>query len=166
MTTKPVLEKISDEVVLRLKNITVANGYQFTIQDVRLVSRKTNTWQPRPLTIRVEQASITENEELSYPGNPPRKAYNMEFEITGYASDIDRDESEVGMTDPSVTDTQMIAAIQKALTNNDAANWHTFGSNAIIADITEASPFDAAEHDGGKVMLSVTYRTSEVNPFA
>lgn len=166
MTTKPVLEKISDEVVLRLKNITVANGYQFTIQDVRLTSRKTNTWQPRPLTIRVEQGTVSENEDLSYPGNPPRKAFDMEFVVYGYASDIDRDESEVGMTDSGVTDTQMIAAIQKALTNNDAAAWHTFDGNAIIADVTDAEPFDSPEYDGGKVTLSVTYRTSEINPFS
>lgn len=162
---KPVLEKISDEVVSRLRNITKANGYEFTIQSAELISRRTNTWQPVPLTIKVEYGELTENEELSYPGNPPRKAFDMQFEITGYAKDIDIDESEVGMTDASVTDTQMIAAIQKAITNNDPTGWYTFGGNAIVADIVSAESFDSPQHDGGKVMLSVTYRTSEVNPF-
>lgn len=163
---KPVLELISDEVVSRLGDITKANGYEFTIVSAELVTRETNTWTPEPLKIKVEYGDISENEDLSYPGNPPRKAFDMQFEISGYSRDIDRDETEVGMVNPSVTETQMIAAIQKALTNNDAASWHTFGGNAIIADITGSSTFDAAGFDGGKVMLSVTYRTSEINPFA
>lgn len=163
---KPVIEKISDEVVSRLRNITIANGYEFTIVAADLVKRETNTWTPQALKIKVEYGEIAENETYSYPGNPPRVAYDAEFVISGYSRDIDVDESEVGMTDASVTDTQMIAAIQKALANNDATAWHTFGGNSILASIVSASTFDAPGYDGGQVKLVVTYRTSEVSPFA
>lgn len=163
---KPVIELISDEVISRLGNISVANGYQFTVTDVSLVDRSTNSWTPAPLKIKVEYGEIEENNDLSYPGNPPRKAYDMAFQITGYSKDIDRDETEVGMTNASVTDTQMIAAIKKAIANNDAGSWHTFGGNAINASMVTAAFVDAPGHDCGQVILSVTYRTSEIDPFS
>jgi hypothetical protein len=163
---KPTLELISDELISRLGNITVANGYEFTAVSPQLIGRNRNTWDPQPLKIYVEQPGIARNESVSYPGNPPRTAYDMTFDVYGYASQLDRDAPQVGIADPSVTDTQMIAAIQKAIANNDAATWHTFGGNAINAQIAGAETFDGTEYDGGKVTLEVTYRTSEIDPFA
>ena len=169
---KPILELISEEIVSRLGNISVANGYEFTIVSAELVNRKTNTWQPEPLKIKVDYGDVSENEELSYPGNPPRKAFDAVFEISGYASDIDRDVDEVGMVNPSVTDTQMMSAMAKAITNNSAVDWHWFGTNvdgdpyAINAKISSMETFDAPGLDGARIMLEVTYRTSEINQYS
>ena len=162
---KPILEKITDEIILRLGEITVANGYEFTAVSAELVERGTNTWQPAPLKIKVEYGEINENEELSCVGVPYRQAFDAVYEISGYAEAIDRDEDEVGMINPSVTDTQMIAAIRKALVESDGGGWHLFDGNAIDARITASETFDAPGYDGGRVMLMVTYRTAETDPY-
>lgn len=162
---KPILELISETVVNRVKNITVTNGYEFTIAFAQLVDRNKNQWQPEPLAIYVQEAGIEKVPELCYPGNPPRVAYEAMFEITGFAGALDQDKDEVGAIDRSVTDTQMMAAIPKALTNNDAAEWQTFGGYAINANIDSIETIDSPGHDGARVMLGVIYRTSEIDPF-
>lgn len=163
---KPLPEKISDELIVRLKNIKVSGGYEFSHAGVQLIDRDSNTWTPEVRKIYVEQGEANYNEELSLPGNPPRSCYDMQFEISGYASQLDREDSQVGVAETGVTDTQMIAAIKKAILNASPGSWHTFGGNAINARIISSTPFDDPEHDGGRVVLQVTYRHDEGDEFS
>jgi hypothetical protein len=161
---KPILEKIADEVLARLQSITIANGYEFDASAVVMVNRDTNAWDAKPRRIIINQTTETENPDHNYPGNPPAVAYDVQFEITGYASQLDV-KGEVGVLNTNVTDTQMIAAIRKALANNDASGWHTFDGNAFNASFGTSTTVDAPGHDGAQVVLTVQYRTSEIDPF-
>jgi hypothetical protein len=161
----PILQSIADTVITRLENITVANGYEFTAADVSMVSRDTNDWQPGPRKILVDQKEEVENEESSYPGNPPRIAWNVQFDIWGFAANLDHPAGEIGIAGDSTTENQMIAAIKKAIVNNDAASWMTFGSNAINARFTSSRPNDSQGHDGVLVTLDVLYRIKETDPY-
>lgn len=162
---KPIIELISEQVVSRLQNITKSNGYEFTVAFAELIDRDKNQWQPEPLGIYVQEVGIEEIPELSYPGNPQRIAFDATFEITGFASGLDIDETETGQINRGVTDTQMMASIKKALANNDAQGWHTFGGYAFNAKMGSAETVDMPGHDGARVMLNVMYRTSEIDPY-
>ncbi len=60
----------------------------------------------------------------------------------------------------------MAAAIKKALANNDAGSWHTFGGNAIDASWPTSQHFNEPGWDGAVVTLMVTYRVSEIDPYS
>ena len=160
----PINKQIVDEVISRLGNITTGNGYAFTATVEGKVDRDVDQFLPSPFDIYVEVQSETENEELSCPGNPPRVALDMVLKIDGYANRLDNSASE-----STTTEHVMKAAIFKALKNNDAATWHTFGNTpggdprAINATITTMAEFDEAGWDGASILLSVTYRVSELD---
>lgn len=162
----PIIQLIADEVVNRLGNILKGNGYEFDVAFVLPVSRDTNTFHPSPRGIYVKQQAEAENEELSCPGNPPAVAYDVVFEITGYANQIDTDTTEPAIVDDGATVNNMLASIQKAIANNDAAHWHEFDGNSLNATMPVAETMETADYDGAKVELIVTYRTSEIDPYA
>lgn len=162
----PILENIAAVVLARLKNITVANGYEFEAADVSMVSRSTNDWQPGPRKILIDQQEEVEDEEHTYPGNPARIAWIVQFHIWGFVADLDRPAGEIGIAGDSTTENQMIAAIKKALANSDAAGWQTMGDNAFNAWIASARPNDSEGHDGVQVVLEVNYRIQETDPYA
>jgi len=161
----PVVQKILDVIVTRLKNITADNSYEFEVGDVQVVSRDKNTWNPKPRDIYIDQKDSVLNEEHSVEGNPSGRAYDVDFEIHGFAKLLDVDATEEGVTDTNTTDNQMMAAIMKAIVNNDATGWQTFGSNAIDALFPTFGPFDGPGHDGGMVTLSVSFRFDETDPY-
>lgn len=161
----PVLDNIIAEIIDRLRNITRANGYAFNVAEVKQVERDTNNWQPQVLGIYIEQKEETPNEDLFRPGNPPAVAYNVQFEISGYARQLDANPLEAGVCDKSVSDNQMKASITKALANNDPSQWHQFGGNAINASLADGTPFDDPGFDGARRLLTVLYRVSETDPY-
>ena len=158
-----VNQEIINAIILRLKNITVANGYAFNVGTVEKPNRDSDHWMPGQNDIYVEIESEEENEDWFCPGNPPRIAFDMTVLINGYGSRIDRDASEVGITDRSVTENVMASAIQKAIANNDAGSWHTFGGYAKTARFAGKQQFDEPGWDGSTMRLVVTYRTSELD---
>ena len=162
----PVIQNISDTVISRLKNITVANGYEFEAGTVQIVNRDMNTWQPSPRDIYVDQQPETANDDISYPSSAALvAAFDVDFNIYGFASQLDVDADERGITDTGTTENQMIAAVKKSLVNSDGAGWHTFGSNAVLSWFSSSGHFDGPGHDGALVVLSVTYRIDETDPF-
>jgi len=162
---KPLIELIQDEIVSRLNNITDANGYEFDRLSVEVLDRDLDDWPTDPLAIVVEFPETAPNDEFSCAGNPPGVAYDATFGIYGYASQLDVDDSEVGVTDTGVTDQQMIAALERAVTNKGATGWETFGNNAHNAKIVNHATFDAPGHNGGMIVLEVLYRHNEGDPF-
>ena len=162
---KPLLEEISDVVVARLQQIVAADGYEFDIASVTIVDRDLNQWPRAPLTIVIEYGEQEPMPELNCTGNPPATAFKMPFEIYGYARQHNVDDSEPGVVDTGVTDTQMQAAIIKALADVDSGDWANMGGKAIDSKVASIDSFDAAGFDGGKVTLEVCYRTNENDPF-
>lgn len=118
------------------------------------------TWQPKDLTVNVYQGTMTPNEELSCPGNPPAQAYDLQVIVAGITKPSDND--------PTAIDTfrnRMAADIVKYATN--AALWHQWGGLAINTTIGPAEPY--VEETGGMhgvmVTFLITFRTDEDDPY-
>lgn len=102
-----------------------------------------------------------------FGGNGKKVRQQVAIAINEAIKDVKRESSKRVRKELAVS----AAAVNRVLDTGKRANQshlnavYTFGGNAIVADITSAEAFDSPQHDGGRVMLSVTYRTSEVNPF-
>jgi len=163
----PVIETIAVEVVARLETITTGNGFEFTAESVNRPRRIDRDLTIRNLTIVVDQADDVENDEHSYPGNPPAQGYDTTFNIYGFVR-----ESDDATTSPAVTENQMTAAIKKAITED--SSWHNWDGNAINSRWGAAEyfsegqnlPFTNVDHNGVMVPLIVSYRVSELDPFS
>ena len=162
----PILEQIAAEVVARLQAITTGGGYEFTAESVTRPRRIDRDFTPRNLSIVVDQAENSENDEVSYPGNPPAQGYDATFNIYGFVR-----ESDDATTSPAVTENQMEAAIKKAIAED--SHWHNWDGNAIDSEWGSAQPFQEGQtlpftntdHNGVLVPLIVTYRVSELDPY-
>lgn len=162
----PIIEQIAAEVVARLQAITTGNGYEFTAESVTRPRRIDRDFTPRNYSIVVDQAETQENNDYSYPGNPPAQGYDATFSIYGFIR-----ESDVGSTSPAVTENQIEAAIKKSIA--DSATWHNFDGNAVDSSWGSSSPisesqnlpFTNTDHNGVMVPLVVSYRVSELDPF-
>lgn len=153
-----ISEQIAQKLQTRLQGITVAGGYEFTVSEVVRTSRYGN-FRPQHLQLVINQGTLTRNDELSVPGNPPATAYDMPFEIVGLL-----------MPSESATDksdflrNQFSADTIKAICT-PAASWHNWDTLAILSTISEVSDVNSEESSGFKLMLTVTFRTTENNPY-
>lgn len=162
----PVAEKIAAELVTRLEAITTANGYEFDAESVTRPRRIDRNFTPRNYSIVVDQVGESEQEGMSYPGNPPAIAYELVLNVYGFVR-----ESDSATTSPSITENQMVAAIKKAVAKN--SSWHTFGGNAFDASFGpveifeegDSLPFTVTDHNGAVVPVLVYYRVSELDPY-
>lgn len=168
MTTPvDIPEKICLEVVARLSAITTVNGYQFTVPQVVRLNRKGDNWNLKNRSMAVVRVSETENEELSFPGNPPAVAYDLLIEVKAIVRDAEFGSAGAVQTTSIETAENMVAAqIRRALTN-DGAMWYTMDGNAVNTRIGAAVPFDASEGElnGITIPIVVTYRVSETDPY-
>jgi hypothetical protein len=162
----PINKQIIAAVISRLENITVANGYEFDVGTVGQADRDLDMGEVNTKDIWVSAEEDKEEPTLSWPGNPPRLWMNLTLRLIGFAKQIDVDETEVGVTEFSTDEDQMAAAIRKALANNDAGQWHTFGGLAVMASFGNYSQFNEPGWDGAVVELVIGYRVSEINPFS
>lgn len=147
--SEPVAERIMAAIKTRVAVYTSA-----------FRSTAVATWQPKDLTIHVYQGEIVKNEELSYAGNPPAQAWDMEAIVAGLVKPSD--------TDTTAVDTlknRFHAEIIKAATIAD--QWHTWGDLAINTTIGQVEDYtsDDGSFGGVKVVFLVTFRTDENNPF-
>ena len=161
----PVNQDIIDEIVSRLGNITTGNGYEFTAGTVAVGDRDVDEFRPTPKCIFVEQEQEIPNNDWFCPGNPPRVAFDLPVLIHGFSDRVDRDESVSNVTDVSTTENQMAAAIRKAIVNNDAGGWHLFDGKAKTARLETFAKFNEPGWSGATVMVTVTYRVQETDPF-
>jgi len=83
-----VIESIAREIVSRLEQIKIANGYAFNVTSVIRPNRNA-TWTPEDRLILVKQGDSTKNESLSCPGNPPAMAFDTTFELCGFVRTSD-----------------------------------------------------------------------------
>ncbi len=164
--TLPIIENIAAEIVTRLGQITTGNSYEFTAESVTRPRRIDRDFTPKNLSIVVDQSSEVQNDDMSYPGNPPGLAFDVTFNLYGFVR-----ESDDATTSPAITENQMASAIKKAITEDSL--WHTFDDNAIDANwgniepFNESSnlPFTSTDHNGVMIELVVSYRVSELNPY-
>jgi len=131
----PIIEQIAAEVVARLEAITTGNGYEFTAESVTRPRRIDRDFTPRNYSIVVDQAETEENDNYSYPGNPPAQGYDATFNIYGFVR-----ESDDVTTSPAITENQVEAAIKKAIA--DTSSWHNFDGNSINSQWGASILFD------------------------
>lgn len=156
-----ISELVALEIVDRLEQITIANGYAFDVASVDRVPRNARDWTPRHLSIVVEQDDEERNEELSHAGNPPAIAYDATYNIHVFVRESDKATAPANQMENA-----MVAAVKQAVTD-DGVDWHTFDDNAIDGQFGSIRPYLSSEgdHAGATVPLVVTYRVSETNPY-
>jgi hypothetical protein len=147
--TEPVNERIVANVRTRM-----AVAFSTAVRSAQIA-----TWQPKDLVVVVSQGDPTPNAELSYPGNPPVIAYDMEVIVAGVVKPSDEETTAI-----DTFKNRMGADIIAAATN--ATNWHQWGGLAIN---TTLGPIESyTEETGGRsgvmVKLLVTYRVPENDP--
>lgn len=157
MSTVPVPERIATELVSRLQQITVGNGYAITVVNVARVNRDASGWTPRHLGIVLVQGTETRNEEHDCPGNPPAMAYELEFGIHGFVRQPDR------TTAPDATTmNKMAAAIRKAIAGT--ATWYQIDNACYDADWSETDDVVSPDHAICSMGIVARYRVSELDP--
>jgi len=147
--TEPVVEQI-------MANVRTRMAAAFTA----FRSTRVATWQPKDLVVHVHQGSLTPNQELSCPGNPPATAYDLEAIVAGIVKPSDAETIAV-----DTFRNRMGADIVKAATN--AELWHQWGGLALN---TVHGPIeDYMDETGGfagvMVRFTITFRVDEDDPY-
>jgi hypothetical protein len=156
----PAEEIIALELISRLENITVFNGYAFNVESVSRVNRDSTEWTPRDRAIVVSQDATQRNEEADRPGNPAAIGYTVGFQIFGFRRQSDR-----AATADAAKVNEMHAAIKKAVAND--TDWHQFNRTSYDANWGPTTPFNSPDgrHAGLSVELTVHFRVDEDDPF-
>lgn len=158
-----VLENIANEIVDRLTQIQIINGYSFDVAGVVRPQRKAITATPKNLSIQVVQSANRPNMERSHEGNPPALAFDVVFNLHCFVRLPDNEEDTY-----FTTINRMMAAIITAITTEatDPSMWYTLESNAVNCNWGPMTPFISpeGEHSGETIPIVVTYRISENDP--
>jgi hypothetical protein len=148
--TEPVVEQIMANVRTRMA-VAFDDVYRST---------RVGTWQPKDLVLHVHQGTLSPNAELSYPGNPPAQAYDLEAIVAGIVKPSDASTVAV-----DTFRNRLGADIITAATN--ATLWHQWGGLAINTTIGTVEEY--TEETGGlsgvMVKFTITFRTDENNPY-
>lgn len=148
--TEPVVEQIMANVRTRMA----------TAFDDVYRSTRTGTWQPKDLVLSVHQGTLTANQEVSCPGNPPAQGYDLEAIVAGIVKPSDSSTVAVD-TFKNRLGADIIAAA------TDATNWHQWGGLAINTTIGTVEEY--IEETGGlqgvMVRFTITFRTDENDPY-
>jgi len=142
----PVIDRIAEEIKTRLESV------DFVTSVVRPKRINDDPAGDRKLTLT--QGSRRYNQALSYPSQIPVVAWDQVFVISG--------ELRPSETDDTPIDTlrnRFDSEIRAALTG--VADWHTFGGNAVNADIGAPRIVNRNENTAIAVDLLIQYRHPE-----
>ena len=154
----PISEQIAAKIATRLAGITVANGYELTVSEVARPLRF-DGFRPQNNQLIVTQGNLTRNDELSAPGNPPATAYDLEFMIAGLLMPTESSTSKID----TLRNTFASDTIKAICT--PAASWHNWDTLAIDTKVGDVTDITTEESSGFKLSLTVTFRTTENNPY-
>lgn len=152
--TQTVSERILREIVDRLEGYSVS-GKEFTVyRELTDPERMT----PTNYQVVVKTLGNTRQPALDRIGNPPAIAYDLQVGLYGQV-DISEDD-----TDPAEGHcTEIAGRIVSAIVN--ASDWYKFGGDAINATIGDVQTNTSGGYQTGQVILLVTYRVREGDPF-
>lgn len=153
-----VSEQILQKIATRLASITVVGGYEVTVSEVVRPTRY-GGFRPQHLQLVVTQGNLTKNEELSAPGNPPATAWDMEVIIAGLLMPLESATDKI-----DALRMQFSSDVIKAICTPQA-NWHNWDTLAIDTVVGNVDDVTTEEASGFKVTITVTYRTTENNPY-
>jgi len=83
--SEPIVEQIAVDLVTVLETVTTANGYHYSLADVKRPTAG-NDDGPGHLVAVLTQDDPDEDEELSHPGNPAADAWEQPFEVEIFVS--------------------------------------------------------------------------------
>jgi hypothetical protein len=152
--TDPIIESITANIASELAEITVANGFNYTLSVIRPKDSELGkeTW--GDLTVLVVQGK----EELLSDGAGLRQM-NQVYAITAFLSDGDNG------TDPIDTKKNRVAADLKKKLMEVPKRGHANVTWTNIGDITPFRPGNAGI-GGISIEVGVKYQTQSGNPYA
>ncbi len=154
----PVVSRISDEIVERLKVLVAGDDIAYQFKDV-VRPTKLAQYVPQHGLIVLTRGEVTRATDYDCPGNPPAIAYQQTFLIRVHVAP-----SELDTTPLETVEDAMEAAIHKAIRID--GDWHDFGGLAITADFgAQVTTTADGGYDGFAVPLTVVYRISEGDPY-
>ena len=153
-----ISEQIAQKLHTRLQSITVANGYENTVSEV-VRGTRFGGFRPQHLQLIMNQGTLTRNDELSHPGNPPATAYEMPFEIVGLLMPSESSTDKIDLLR-----NQFAADTIKAI-STPQSSWHNFDSLAILSVISDIQDITQEESSGFRLTLTVTFRITENDPY-
>jgi hypothetical protein len=155
--TDPVVERIATVLFERLQVRSTTSPIYFTevIRPLRM-----GGFTPKHLQVVLTQDDPTEVPELFLPGNPPAIAFAQRFNIRCFVMPSEKDTVTVDDYINKVT-----ADVVKAVCVD--SDWYSFGSRALDATWESRENIDGdGGPDGINIPLTITYRTSELDPYA
>jgi len=154
--TRSIKEQITAAVAARLREITVANGYQVDVAEVVRPRRTGEHFAPVNLGISIIQGNATRANEYDLASNPPVIAWRL-----GVACDCVIMLSETSEVAMDTALNQFEADVQKCLMVDP-----TFGGLALLAELGEVTyPDWLTGGEGVTVWIYITYRVSEDDPY-
>ena len=152
----PIVEQIADKINTRLKDVTIANGYNYDAAEVVRPKRE-GIRNPKHLGIYLTQDDpISEGD---HQGNPPVTGWEQPFGIWCFIRPDDEDTVPI-----DTINNQFAADVMKALAA--PANWHRWDNLAANSRMEMEQLVDPeGVIDGMLVRLTVHYRTSETDPY-
>lgn len=156
-----LIETIAATIVSRLSGITVAGGYNNTVDSVaRPRTLAGDDVDPAHLRLVLEQDEATVNEELNKEGNGEIIAIDQAFTIVAY---LLQDEASTASAIATLVNS-FAADIESALCS--PASWWAFGAGAIGARLEPPVPFMTADGvEGFERRLVVTIRNRVGSPY-
>lgn len=153
-----VSELIARELLTRLERLLVPAAYNTEASQVVRPLRY-GGFTPKDLQIVLTQDSPIRNEELDCPGNPPKIAWDLRFNIRCH---VMPSESNTTPVDDIIN--TMSADVVKAVCLD--SSWQTMDGNAINSHWQDHENIDGdGSFDGVNLPLVVTYRVQETDPY-
>lgn len=158
VTERPVVSAIADVLFERLETLVAAPIGEIVVPGV-VRPTKLGTYTPEHLLIVLTRGESVRVPELDCPGNPPAVCRRQTFGVRVHIAPSEKDATPIELYEDVAE-----AEIHKAVTGTAA--WHTFGGNAINAEIgiVERISGDGG-YDGISIPVLVTYRADEDDPY-
>lgn len=156
----PIDDKIAQELLSRVQNVTTGNGYEQTLSALRPTGTQRDV-KPQNGRAVIFEIDREEDEEHAIPGEPNAVAYRL---LMGVAVYVRPSESSSTAIDTLVN--RAAADVQKAIRNS--GTWHTFDDNAIHARMMAPIKFETEDgsHDGVLIPVEILFRVDEDDPYS
>ena len=152
----PIIEQIAQAIRTQLLTISVDNGYETDVTDVVRPTRIGRFVDPKHLQIAMIQEDPEPYDDLSYPGNPPGRAWQQRYLLDCIVLSSDRETTPI-----AETINKFSADVIKALFADP--QWATLALDTIVE-----APRMLAEPggpDGITIPLVIRYRVLENDPY-
>jgi hypothetical protein len=158
VATLPVVTRIEVELFDRLQKLAAGwSDYTYVSEVIR--PKRLSGYTPKDRQVVLTRESEERVPELDCPGNPPAEAKRVTFAIRCHSLPSEKDTTPVEeLNDVITSDVKRVVG--------DASQWHTFGGLAINSEWLDPIYISGdGSFDGVAVMLAVTFKTDENNPY-